>query len=98
MAILIRAASPTWRLIIVSTSVLGGILLVGGILLAIIGSSAQTTITFFGNKFTSTSIGVAMAFLGAVLVAVTIRRVLQSIDKITENDNPDDSHHGEKAS
>ena len=32
MAMLVTAASPTWKLVIISTSVLGGVLLLGGIL------------------------------------------------------------------
>ena len=83
MVMLIRAASPIWRLIIISAFVLGGILIVGGILLAILGGSAQTTLTLFGNEFSSTSVGVALAFIGAVVAAVTLRRVLTSVDKIT---------------
>jgi membrane protein implicated in regulation of membrane protease activity len=91
MAILIKAASPIWRLIIVSSSVLGGILLVGGIVLAILGGSAQTAFTLFGNQFSSTSVGVSLAFIGAVIVVITIRRVLSSVDKITSGKGPSDS-------
>ncbi len=85
MAMLIKAASPIWKLIIISSSVLGGILLLGGIGLAILGGSAQTTFTLFGNQFSSTSVGVSLAFIGAVIVIITLRRVLSSVDKITSS-------------
>jgi hypothetical protein len=97
MAILIRAASPIWKLIIVSAAVLSGILILGGILLAIIGGTAQTTIKLFGNEFSSTSIGVALTFIGAVLAVVTLRRVLTSVDNITTGGGSDDESRGEKA-
>jgi membrane protein implicated in regulation of membrane protease activity len=90
MAIIIKAASPIWKLIILSSSVLGGILLVGGIVLAILGGSAQTAFTLFGNQFSSTSVGVSLAFIGAVIVVIVLRRVLTSVDKITSGgDSPD---------
>jgi len=83
MAMLIREASPTWKLVVISASILGGVLLLGGILLAILGASAQTTFTLFANRFSSTSVGVALAFIGAVVVVVSLSRVLSSLDRIT---------------
>ncbi|MBN1504056.1 MAG: hypothetical protein JW952_03235 [Candidatus Eisenbacteria bacterium] len=82
MALLIRAASPVWRLIIICASVLGAVLLVGGILLAALSSSAETTIKLFGNELSTTSVGVAMVFVGAVLVGVALAGVLSSLNKV----------------
>lgn len=87
MAVLIRAASPIWKLIIVSVSILGGVLLVGGILLALLGRSAETTIKLFGNEMSSTSVGVALAFTGAVLVAAALGGVLASVNKVTRGED-----------
>lgn len=90
MAVLIRAASPVWRLVVLSASILGGMLLVGGILLAILGGSAETSFTLLGNRFSSTSVGVALAFIGAVVVIASLRRVLSSLDRITTGENESD--------
>ena len=86
MAVLIRAASPVWRLIVICASILGAVLLVGGILLAVMSRSAETTIKLLGNELSSTSVGVALAFIGAVLVAVTLAGVLFSLNKVTGGD------------
>ena len=91
MADTIRAASPIWKLIIISISLLGGVLLVGGILLAIVGGSEQTTITLGGNEFSSTSVGVTLAFIGVVLVVAGVRGVLSSIVKIVRGGGPGDA-------
>ncbi|NQT11920.1 MAG: hypothetical protein HQ582_04170 [Planctomycetes bacterium] len=60
---------------------LGAILLLGGVIVAIVGRSSDTTFTSFGQEFSSTSVGVALAFVGTVMVAFTFRRVLTSLDK-----------------
>jgi hypothetical protein len=83
---IIRAATPIWKLSLILSGILGGILLGGGIVLAYLGNSAQTTFTLFGNQFSSTSVGVALAFMGVVLVAFVIRRILISLDRITRQD------------
>ena len=91
MVELIRTASPIWKLVIKAVCVLGGILIVGGILLAILGGSAEITFTLFGNEFSSTSVGVALAFIGAVVAAVTFRRVLSSMDKVATGGEPNNT-------
>jgi hypothetical protein len=78
----ILAASPLLRLIAVLGALLGMILLVGGVYLAFSGGSANTKFNLFGNEFASTSVGVSMAFIGTVLVVITFRRVLRSMDRL----------------
>jgi hypothetical protein len=78
----VSAASPLLRLIAVLGAVLGAILLIGGLYLAFGGALADTKFNLFGNEFSSTSVGVSMAFIGAVLVVVTFRRVLSSVDRL----------------
>jgi len=85
MAVLIKAATPIWKLIAISVSILGGMLLAGGLVLAFFGGTANTSIEFFGNTFSSTSVGTAIAFLGATMIVVVLRRILGSIDKITRD-------------
>jgi hypothetical protein len=78
----VLAASPLLRLITMLAALLGAILLIGGLYLAFGGASADTKFNLFGNKFSSTSVGVSMAFIGAVLVVSTFRRVLRSVDQL----------------
>ena len=64
---------------------LSGITLIaGGLYLAFGERLAETTFTMFGNDFSSTSVGVSMSFMGALLAILTIRRVLESIEFITK--------------
>jgi hypothetical protein len=55
-------------LIAVLGSILAAVPLVGGIYLASAQRLAETKFRLFGNDFSSTSVGVSMAFIGAVLV------------------------------
>jgi hypothetical protein len=91
----VLAASPLLRLITVLTALLGMILLVGGLYLAFGGSLANTKFNLFGNEFASTSVGVSMAFIGTVLVVVTFRRVLRSVDRLAAL--PDEGGRGQPA-
>jgi len=78
----VRVASPVLRLIAILGGVLGAILLVGGIYLAFAQRLADTKFNLFGNQFSSTSVGVSMAFIGAVMVILTFRRVLRAIERL----------------
>jgi uncharacterized integral membrane protein len=80
---MIQAATPIWKLSLIISAILGGLLLVGGIILAYFGNTAQTSFTLFGNQFSSTSVGISLAFMGVVLVGYAIRRILASLDRIT---------------
>lgn len=76
------AATPTHRLLAILVSLLGGILLVGGVYLGFAERFAETTFTLLGNQFTSTSVGVSLAFIGAVMIVATLLRILRSIDHL----------------
>ena len=86
----VRAAEPLLLLISVLGAFLGAILLLGGIYLAVSGSSADTKFSLFGNEFSSTSIGVSMTAIGTVLCVLTFRRVLSTIDKLAALPADDD--------
>jgi len=60
-------------------TLLGAILLLGGVYLAFLGRMAGSKFTLFGNSFSSTSVGVSMAFMGVILIVLTFRRVLATI-------------------
>jgi uncharacterized membrane protein len=78
----IRAGGPILILISVLGSLLGIVLLVGGLVIAFVQRFAETKFTLLGNEFSSTSVGVSIAFIGAILVIATFRRVLKSLDHL----------------
>lgn len=78
----VRAAKPLLVLIAVLAAGMGVVLLVGGLYLAFAGKVASTEFFLFGNHFTSTSVGVSMGFIGAVLVLLTFRRIVWSIERL----------------
>ena len=53
----------------------------GGVVVAVDGRSFDTTFKLIGQAFSSTSAGVALAFIGTVMVVFTFRCVLASLDK-----------------
>jgi hypothetical protein len=91
MVAIIRAASPIWKLSLIMSTTLGAILFVGGIALAVLGKTAQTSFMLFGNQFSSTSVGVSLAFLGAVFVTLVFRRVLGGLDRVASGDDMSES-------
>jgi hypothetical protein len=78
----VHAATPLLRLISILGAPLGGILLVGGIYLALGGGAPDTRFTLFGNEFSSTSVEVSMAFMGAAMIILTFLRILASVDHL----------------
>lgn len=80
----VKAAAPTLWLLSILIAVLGIVLTTGGIYLGFAQRLAQTKLNLFGNEFSSTSVGVSMAFVGAVMVVSTFRRVLKSIDFLAD--------------
>ena len=78
----LHAASPLLRLLAILGGLLGAILLVGGIYLAVAQHFADTKFNLFGNQFSSTSVGVSMAFIGAVLIVLTFRRIIRAIERL----------------
>lgn len=76
----VRAGSPLLILISVLGAILATTLFVGGLYLAFADKTANTTFKLFGNDFSSTSVGVSMAFIGAVLAIIVFRRILRSLD------------------
>jgi hypothetical protein len=78
----VRSASPVLILISVLGAILSIVLLVGGVYLAFADKVASTTFRLFGNDFSSTSVGVSIAFIGAVLAILVFRRILKSVDHL----------------
>jgi hypothetical protein len=76
-----------WKLLAWIIAGLGAILLLGGIVLCVFGQSAETKISLFGQELTTTSVGVALAFLGAVTIGINFKRLMQSIDTAAKSGN-----------
>ena len=75
----VHVARPVLLVLAVMGSLLGAILFVGGIYLGFLSRMASTDLTLFGNQFSSTSVGVTMAFIGAVMVILTFRKILYTV-------------------
>jgi hypothetical protein len=78
----VRAATPILTMAAIVALVIGAGAIIGGILLVYLGSQGTTAITFFGNSFKSQNVGIAGIFLGAVLVAVFLRRLLLAVERL----------------
>jgi hypothetical protein len=77
------AAHPTHTLVIWITFAFGVFVVLASIVLFLLGATGQTDITFFGNKLSSQSVGVVGFFFGAVLVGVTLRRIITSVERLS---------------
>lgn len=75
----IHVAKPLLILMSIIGALLGIVLFSGGIALAYANRLAPTEIILFGNTFKSSSIGVALCFIGALVTVLTIRRILKSL-------------------
>jgi len=76
----VKSASPVFPLIAVPAALLGTILYVAGTYLAFSAKFATTEFTIFGYGFSSTAVGICMAFIGGALVILIFRRILACID------------------
>jgi hypothetical protein len=56
-----------------------------GIWLVTLKSTGKTEFELFGQKFFSENVGVSAIFIGAVILILSIRRILKSLDKISDN-------------
>ena len=56
-----------------------------GIWLISLKSSGKTEFELFGQKFFSENVGVSAIFIGAVILVLSVRRILKSMDKISDN-------------
>jgi hypothetical protein len=89
MAEMIRAASPTYKLVAIGAYVVGGIFGLLGVWLVYLGSQGNTDLSFFGQTVKTTNVGIAAIFIGAATVVLLIRRLLKSIDGIAGGDHPE---------
>lgn len=76
-----KASIPFYRFILLLVFILGAFLILGGIYVALTDHFAQTDFELFGIKFTSTSVGVTLSFIGIVVVIIPLRRILDSFDQ-----------------
>ena len=73
-----------WLILVIGSLILSGLLFIGGILLAVLGGTANTEFILFGQTFKSTSIGVALAFIGTVMFVLTLR-YLKSFSRTSDD-------------
>lgn len=64
---------------------LGVALAVMGIWLVFLKSEGTTRFKLFGQEFYSNNVGIAAIFIGAVVIILAFRRILKSLDKISDN-------------
>jgi hypothetical protein len=67
--------------IAVGSFIVGAFLAALGVILVYLGSTGDTEFNLFGQTFKSQSVGVAAIFIGAVLIVLNIRRMLNAIKK-----------------
>lgn len=66
------------------TQRLGALLFFGGILVALFGRFATTSLKLFGQEMSTTSVGVSLTFIGAVMFVVSLRAILKSYQYIVD--------------
>jgi hypothetical protein len=74
-------ATAFLKWIVIPTFIVGIIIVGSGVVLVVLGVSGSTELTFFGQTFNSTNIGIVAIFLGATVTILLIRRVLDSWDR-----------------
>lgn len=75
----IQTLGGIYRWIIWAILILGIVLFVGGGVVAFAGNQAETALILFGQELSTTSVGVALAFIGVVMVVTTFRRLFGSL-------------------
>ncbi len=75
-----RLAKQLYLPMIVGTLMLGGLFGVLGVLLVYLGAKGNSHIALFGQTIETADVGVASLFIAAVVVVVTFRRMLKSMD------------------
>jgi hypothetical protein len=76
-----RTANDVFYFIAIACMVLGMAFILGGLGLVGLGGTGTTTFMLFGNTLSSHNVGVASIFCGAVVVALTFRRVIRGAEK-----------------
>lgn len=80
----IRAATPVYKYVLASVTVVGVFAIGTGMYLVFAGDSGNSTIHAFGQDIETGSVGVACVFLGIVVVGFGVRAILQSVNGIVK--------------
>ena len=86
---LVHATSPILRFVTVGVLLITLFLILVGLWLVYSDATAETTLRFFGQEFSSDSIGFGVIFLGGVILVLLIRRVLSSLDRVVDSETRD---------
>ena len=75
----ITAANPLLVSIGCFGTLIAMTLVAGGLYLAFADKFSNTQFELFGNEFASTSVGVSMAFMGAVVTIIVFRSIVEAV-------------------
>lgn len=78
----VREARPLLTVIAVGTLIVGVLLAGMGIVLVAFHSSGHTKISFFGQKFDSSNVGIAAIFLGAATIVVVLTKLMKRLKEL----------------
>jgi hypothetical protein len=59
-----------------------------GVVLVYAGSAGETELSFFGQTFKSTSVGIAAVFVASCVIVLNLRRLLDSLDRLSKTPLP----------
>ena len=79
--IAVPQAHPTHTLLVWLAFIAGIVFAIVGVVLVYLGAAGDTQIHLWGAKISTSSVGIAAIFIGAVLIFRTFRRVLDSVDR-----------------
>jgi hypothetical protein len=79
----VNASRPVLTLALILGMSLAAIMIVGGIVLVVLGSSKAVEISLFGGHLKTQSVGVAGIFCGGIVTVLCVRRVLESLERIS---------------
>ena len=80
---LIKGIQPILLTIAVGTFLLALAIGFFGVVLIYLGSTGETTFSFFGQTFESTNVGIGALFLAAALEVLVIIRMLKTVEHTT---------------
>jgi len=83
--------SPIIKITIIGAFIVGAILLAGGIIVALKGKEADSHISILGQEVKTLSVGIGLAFIGAMLIFGVIKKTINTFEnlalKVIETEN-----------
>jgi len=83
--------NPIIKITIIGAFIVGAILLAGGIIVALKGKEANSHISILGQEVKTLSVGIGIAFIGAMLIFGVIKKTINTFEnlalKVIETEN-----------